>query len=241
MNPQNVNQKSPIPAPSTVTQPSKSQTLQPSKAQTLQVSKVETLQASNQKHNQAVNRVVVQEQNDPIVTEEALIQKVLEALGSRLDPMLKSVQEHWDRTAAQIDAKLESQSRPSMIQTIKSTVPSLPVDQTIPIEKEQDISMIIDTAEPSMLYNQEDWVLVDGQEGEKGLGVPDDDAAILILNKSPKVAPQVSSKDEGTKLAQVVVLPEYLVQDLIDSKIRRQKWSDAYYGPRFEPAAVISR
>lgn len=50
-----------------------------------------------------------------------------------------------------------------------------------------------------------------------------------------------NEKQEPTDLHNVILLSDWVTEDIIQAKETRRKWVNLYYGPNFDPAAVIGR
>lgn len=155
---------------------------------------------------------------------DRIIQKVLQALETKLDPMLAKVQQHWENAAANIDEKIAHA-----------------------LERHEEVvqePLLVDMEEPSILVESETQYFqvtnakaISPKQFQQDGGGHDEDDAILIQNeikyveKAPKIPYQRT----------VLALPAYMIEDIIQDQSRKQKWREMYYGADFDSASAIER
>ncbi|KAJ3305922.1 hypothetical protein HDV03_000764 [Kappamyces sp. JEL0829] len=174
--------------------------------------------------------------------QDAIIERLVEALGAKIDPVLVNVQQKWERAAAEIDAKL-------------ATIPPGP---TVVRNGDPEIEMVeqlLDMAEPSVLYDSE---AIAGLIHVSNAAAPEPDVLddlpdehdyledqavvpIVIENAQQPRKSATARIDSSPARETVLVLPEYLVQSIVDSRERRNRWNKAYFGSDFNPALVLER
>lgn len=211
-----------------------------------------------------------------------LIEKVLEALGTKLDPFLQSVQHHFERSAAELDARIERDHHHRVQSPIRVVNPTVQENQKGQEEEEDDDralstshpallkssseerrerppnplvkndldgddeAMIMDLNEPSLLQH-----LIEEEEEQETHGPLythsntihiHNDLDLQSMTTRTKAAPSFGGKEgERADLHNVLVLADWVMQDIVQSMETRRKWVNMYYGPNFDPAAVIAR
>jgi hypothetical protein len=175
------------------------------------------------------NTKVVQDQStvhDPANHRKEIVQDLIELLDAKLDPVLQSVEQRWQRTVEQLDSKLSHIQPPQ-----NDTEPKVyGVEQQIQTEKEEMELIVI----PNTIRGQEEPV--SSTKPSHRLAFED------TIEISREVIPSKTPIRAEEPRKPFLVLPSSVISTIQERKNIRQKFGESYFGytDSFHPSMALA-
>jgi hypothetical protein len=157
---------------------------------------------------------------------DQLVSKVLQVLGSKLDPMLAQVQKHWENATAQIDEKIAS-ALEKHDEAVQEPLLADMEEPSILVESETQFFQVTNAKDESPEPERRQRNYQEFDNGEILI-----QRELDFIPKEPALAPQQRK---------VLALPATVIEDIIKDQSKRQKWRETYYGAGFDPVSAIER